>query len=356
MSAPRLDLYELDLTKTYYCPKCGRKKLCSGRRWQEIGQHDRYDFYGCTYNRPGKTYRAKMPSGPPCGLIIEIADRDATLDDYNDVLGRLAQINVPEIQQWLLKNKTNINKRGMEVLYEGTLVDVIRRRDSAGVGVALYWRAETWDDDPDTLNPFSTINGALRSNAAHYVMFRGTPVGPQFQTNGTDVWASGNDAQVFTGALGKKLKAKIVEWAAALEKELPSLIEQCRAEDARWKAEEAHLKSAIGEIVSSGHFHISDYRGNTKTGGIWLRSVSPEEALSISRALNCEFKLNALVVAPHSVSIEKAIELGKVMAPTKLSFDINFLFKPYYSRRDVPQRRLNLDEAVAVVKILRGGA
>lgn len=344
----------MDKTNTYYCPKCGHKKLVSDH---DYSGHGYYRVWVCLHNVPPGRRRyssePKKPLGPPCGLKIKVDGRDAGIDDYDDILAKLATINVPQVQQWMLQHQRNIHKKGLEVLYEGPLVDLVRCNDGDGVGVGLWWRGATWDTGAGLTNPIEGSNNALRSEAAQYVMFRGLSCSTLFARNGADIWEpGGDDAAVFKGkTLGKKLKERLVRFTVALERELPELIRRCKEERQRWLDEQARYEEALNLYGRYGGVTLSHYCGETKLGRVNVRQVRPAEAKAIEALLGIEIELNSLSVHPVVVSVDKAIEIEKIVG-TNLAFDVSRYFGATYSSGQRTERRLTQAQAVELIKIL----
>jgi hypothetical protein len=328
----------------FYCPKCGKKQLIEDHEWTRGGY---FRTWKCLHNQPTRRRyysKATAPKGDPCGLVIKVEGRNAEIDDYGGVLGKLAQVNVPQIQQWLLKYDQDVHKRGLEILYQGPLVDVVRRRDKSGVGVGLYWRGRTWDEDPDILNPLNAPS--LRARAASYVTHRGHAIGGLFNRNGTNVWHKDDDSRIFGArSYGKKLKADIVAWATSLEQALPGIIATCKSEDERWTIEQTQFSSTVRQLVmhsGQGGFRLADYSGHTKTALMQMPPISPQAALKIGQALGVSFRLALLSVNPHYVTPEEAIKIEAVL-DRKIVVSIS---------GDLRRRRFTLDEATEVAKIL----
>ena len=343
----------MDKTKTYYCPKCGHKKLVSDHAYSGNGY---YRIWVCLHNVPPERRRysskPRKELGPPCGLKIKAEGRDANIDDYDDLLGKLATIGVPEVQQWMLQHKRSIHKKGLEVLYQGPLVDLVRCNDGDGVGVGLWWRGATWDTGAGLINPTEGSNNALRSEAAQYVMFRGFSCSTLFARNGADIWKPGDDtAAVFKGkSLGKKLKERLVRFAIALEQELPELIKLCKSERQRWVNEQARYEEALSLYGRYGGVTLSHYCGERKTGRINVRQVRPAEAKAMEELLGFEIKLDALSVHPSQVSPDQAIEIERIVGA-----DLSFNVSRYFGRSfvsDRPERRFTQAEAVALTTLL----
>lgn len=352
-----LDIDTINLKVTYYCPKCGRKTLCEGRRYQQGGESiTKHRFYACAYNRERNGSRSRRPAGPPCGAIIEVTDRNAEISDYGDVLAKMAKIGVSPIQQWLLENDREVSKRGMEVLYEGVILDVVRRHhNKTGVGVALYWKGQTYEREESTLDPIDSFHSALRSEAANYVSFGTTSAKELFRDNGVEIWNKDNASLPFSGGLGKKLKEKIVQFAARLERTLPRLFEECQAERRRWEIERGAFKDAIAAITDEDTFEVRHYSGETHTIFPVMRHVRPAEALKIAQFLGTEIKLSVLHQG-RNVTPEMAIKIEQ-LTEQEFTFNINHLFRLNWNeeKEGKKARRLYLDEAITIAKILKEG-
>lgn len=342
------------MSDNYYCPKCGKKKLQKERSWDR--NHRAYfTTWRCYHNAGGRTWRAKKPDGPRCDVEIKVDGRDAEIDDWDNLLGKMSMISVPQIQQWLLKNESDCHKRGMEVIYEGEIASLVRRRDGDGVGVGLYWNRDTWDTDPDVINPMSTSYDALRWESAQYLSFEGFNLRYLFTHRGVNLWAAGEDQDdaVFKGkSVGKRLKAKLCAFAQRLEKAIPSLLEKAQVESARWVSEKGHfercLKSAFDGVE---HFGITHYCGERQTAQINLRYLSVEGMLEANTLLNLDMKVG-VQIGQHSDSVkpEVAIRFQEVLGIDVGRQNISEHFQGAWR---TPGRRINLDEGIRLAKIVK---
>jgi hypothetical protein len=345
--------------KRFYCPKCGKKKLEKTHRW--IGGEYR-QIWECKHGAPvrRRRYGYKEPKEPikPCGCEITHEDRDAKIEDYHDVLGKMARINVPSIQTYLLENDQTIHRKGFEVLYVGDLVSLVRRRDGDGVGVALYWHANTWDadnDDPEMVNPVkrgTSLYNLFHHESALYTRFECVRISQLLRQDGQDIWVKGEDGNPFNGTLGKRRKAKMVEFVTLLEKSLPDIIKECTSERARWQDEQAIFEKEleVSDIEVSQSVHLSHYNGETKQATIRLRSVSAQETVEINKALGMEIRLSfGLGNSRGPIKPEVAIEVCKVFPKQKIEFDINSHFAGVYNRDD---RKVTLAQARLLTNIL----
>lgn len=342
---------------TYYCPKCGKKKLEKNHSYSGGGY---YQTWSCSHNAEPRTWRARrrrqkqVEEGKTfkvCGLVIAVDGRDAEIEDYHDVLGKMARIKTPAIQTYLLEHDRNIHKRGLEVLYVGELVSLVRRRDGEGVGVALYWNANTWDDDEDVMNPVSGSNLRLfQDECTQYVKFNGVSISDLLRRDGQDIWLKDDGgAYPFTGGLGKRLKARLVEFTTQLEKALPDVIKRCEAERTRWADEKAAFIKAVNAVNTQYKpVQVTHYNGETKTAVISVRAVSAREAREIGKVLDKDISL-VLNFGDHrqGLSPDKAIEVCDLLGG-KIEFALGVFGNTY----GVPQRRVTLSEALDVATIL----
>ena len=327
--------------KKYYCPKCGKKKLIQKRASVAGGF---WNVWICEAGKPPDNPRWEKNYGPICGLRIQVVGRNAKISDYDDPLGKLAQVAVPSVQQWMLESQPTIAKRGIEVLYEGPLLDVVRRSEEGKLGVGLYWRAQTWD--PSSVNPFTYM--CLSTESANHVFFENIAVRTIFeQGNGFDVWRKDSESHIFTGNLGKKLKKGIVGFAQRLEKALPELITKCDAEFNRWQREKQELVSTLNNIkgITSDGVTVRHYNGHTKTAKVVFRRVTPEEALEVSEIITpVELTLPMLSTSPFDVTPQQAIDICKITGE-QATFEI----APYYSGT-FP--RLTSEQAQRIARLL----
>lgn len=334
---------------TYYCPKCGKKKLIAQRSWSSGGY---FRWWKCMFNQPGRTWRSKKPDGPPCELEIRVEGRDAEIDDWDSVLGKLAQINVPQVQQWLLKHDRDVHKRGLEVLYEGTIVDLVRRRDARGVGVALYWRADTWDTDEDVINPMSSDYDALRTESAQYIDFKGFNVQYLFAENGQTIWSPNEEPEtaVFKGkSVGKRLGKKLVEFTKALEVSIAGLLKKATSEQARWNSEQVAFKAALEGICDRRLVSLSHYNGNDGTGQIAVGMATPQQVVEINRQLGKSIKLSVEIgTFSKRLEPEKVVELTAILGKTP-TYNISTIFAGSWRS---PAERLTLDQAKTLARIM----
>jgi hypothetical protein len=349
----------MDKTETYYCPKCGKKKLVADHEWSTSpdGNNGYFKVWKCLHNVPPRRRRygyTPKKLGPPCGLKIQVEGRNAEIDDYDDILGKLAMIDVPQIQQYLLKEDRTVHKRGIEVIYEGTMVDLVRRRDGDGVGVGLYWKGATYDEDPDTVNPLDSGYHNLRTEAAQHVMFMGHGVGFLFHQNGHNIWEPGSVTTAFQGkSVGKRMKEKMVRWAASLENEFTSLVARCESEHARWLRERAEFDQQLRNTLGHDHSAVSvrHYCGHRRTAEVTVRPVTAHQALEIANLLGLNIELPVLAQGPK-LTPAKAIEIQALVPARTMRFDLNreHFTGGYYNSTPT---RLTQSQAVALARIVR---
>jgi len=306
-------------TAKRYCPQCGHKTLRKGRRYlYEIRKE--LVIWACTHNMQPRTHRGKPHNLTPCDLVIAFDDRDAEIDDYGGVLGLMSQIHVPQIQQWLLKNNSDIHARGLDVLYEGPLVDVVRRRDGDGVGVALFWRGSTWDkDDSSLFTPNNTMFEFARKEACGYVDYQGFKASYLFQEGiSFDLWTkdSPEDQKVFKGSTcGKRMAAQIVEFVKGFELAIPKILMECKSEVDRWAAEERDFKATLNQRPGGlRHMAVRHYCGERRSAALDFGVVRPYQAAQIEDLLKTSITFQGLCSANRIyVSMEEAMEIEKIL-------------------------------------------
>lgn len=338
--------------KYFYCPKCGNKKLIKESEWHSGGY---WRTWVCKHNAKSTRYRYGAPKkekGPPCGVVIKASGRDAEIEDFHGVLGKMARINVPPIQTYLLEHDRDVHKRGLEVLYQGPLVDVVRRRhNDDGVGVALYWRKRTWDsEDDDLIDPCGTAYEALRSRAAHYIEFKGLALNYIFAGNGSVIWEKESTDPFPKGGLGKRTKAAIVEWVKGLEGAIPALLKQAKEEVCRWVKEKEFFQQELSRLTGgkTSTVRLHDYDGGKLTAQIVTRAVTPKELFDICKLLDYELTVPFTLGRTRGVSLEMAIKLEETFGK-KIELDSNRMFSGHHPN---VMRRVTLDEARAIAGIL----
>lgn len=287
-------------TERYYCPKCGNKTLVAATSWQRdsTGGHKSFRVWQCRHNSGSKDLQRRLDNGwlyndasiaraknkvaacPPCNCEIQAQGRDAEISDYGTILDKIVRAD-NNFKDWLLETDHHIHKKGFEVIHQTDFMTVVRLRDQQGVGVWVYWEA---DRDSDQLLGRS----ALQHQCALYVRFRGVSLRAIFYDRRFALWKKDSDTMLFSGkSLGKRMKAKIVEWATAFEAEFPKLLQETRNQKGRWEGEEAELKSELRSITNE--LVVNTYDGELATCRIALsRGVTPQQAKEIARIISGE--------------------------------------------------------------------
>ncbi|MGE3483521.1 MAG: hypothetical protein AB7L09_02195 [Nitrospira sp.] len=333
-----------------HCPQCGNRTL-------RLGKHDngpsfrRYECWVCTHNMQPLTYRGTKHERKPCGLVIAFSDRDAKIEDYGGVLGQMSRITESPIKLWLCQNDDSIIARGMDVLYEGPIVDVVRRRDSDGISVAMYWRGRTWDQDNNVFHPNDSMFDFARSEAAEYVSFRGFSA-PTLFRKGTFVrlWTKpvkegDEEKNVFKGPrCGKKMAAEIVSFVKAFEVSIKDLLVQCKSEYDRWAAErKAFLREIIDHVgaVPRG-MDMWHYNGQTKLAKFRFDSVRPAQAVLLQDLLQHEIPFFGLqCVDRPQMTVEEAVKVEALLG-RKYAVGLGFM----------QTMRFNVEMAKDIAKIV----
>lgn len=357
----------------FYCPECGKKKLVVDHQYHGNGYHR---VYRCTYNEPPSTWRGRRnwnsEENPPCKLVIKSPldkngnGRDAEIEDYGlaNPLSALSNARVPQIQQWLLTNDSDVRKKGIEVLYEGTMLDLVRRTDGCGLGVAIYWRSATWDASC-AKNPLHRDNDALRAESSGYLDFQGMRLNYLF-TGHPVIWQKGEVLQdaVFKGkTLGKKLKAKLISFAKGVEANYDKLLTKAKSEHDRWNAEAKNFREKLDAVwpkyaARYGHrppVYIDHYCGETATAKVSLAKVTATQAVEIERVLGIKIKVDfSLGDHGREVTPETAVRLSElILQDPGVSRAPKFNVNPFvYGDWRKPTRRVTLDEAVALMVIV----
>ena len=293
----------------YYCPQCGYKTLISEMAWQgPANNRGYYQRWGCSHNKASvqlkrcidngwvyadadrskeqvlKIMTLKLTNEPPCCCIIEVLGRHAEISDYGTVLDKLARFE-NEFNNWLLSTNHTIHKRGFEIIHQTDFMVVVRLRDREGVGAWVYWEA-----DREVNNILGRKD--LEHPAANYIKFRDTPLSTIFNGNRYCLWKKDPDnhypnsgALLFSGkSIGKQMRAAIIDWSSAFEKEFPKLLAEAKAQRERWTKEEVDLKDQIQRI--SHKIKIRQYDGETPSCYVKLeRPVTPAQARKIARIL-----------------------------------------------------------------------
>ena len=216
----------------------------------------------------------KVAARPPCNCVIKGQGRDAEISDHGTILDRLADAD-NDFKNWLFRSDPTVHKKGFEILYRTDFMHVVRLRDKEGVGVWVYWEA---DRDGDQILGRS----ALAHPCALNIKFRGLSLRTIFFTNRFELWRKGHDNTLFSGkSLGKRMRAKIVEWATEFEAAFPALLQEARNQKGRWEGEESLLKSELRSI--SHDLVVRSYDGHhTNCRVQLLRPVTPEQAKAIA--------------------------------------------------------------------------
>jgi len=325
----------------FYCPKCGHKKLTCKDEWNS-GDAGYFKVWRCQHNAPAKTWRGRRRQeqagiGPQCDCVIQVTGRDAKIEDYGDVLHKMARITVHPQVSYLLESDQSVHKKGLEVLHTSKLMDVVRRGSTNGLGVAIYWRGNGRDKDEEgLLNPMHYDYSALRSRAARHLNFNGVSVQEIFAEDGYCLWKKDDANRLFTGGLGKRRKERIIKWALELEAALPRLIDKANLESGRWHVEEKRAKAELPRLS------IHDYTGHDHTMQLRIPDVTAETAVKIQAVLpDHEIKLHYLRVAPYHLPPAKIVELQEVLGGDAKDQTMS-----------VPMRRVTLPEAKAIHQII----
>lgn len=347
------NLYKGDSAVKRYCPQCGHKTLRKGERY--MGQYPNRrtrTIWACTHNMQPRTYRGEKHSRKPCDLVLAFDDRDAKIEDYGGVLGQMSRIHIPPIQSYLLEKRSDVNARGMKILYEGPLFDVVRRRNTeSGVGVGLYWKAATYGEDEDDL--FDPRNGAFdfaRSEAAHYVMYRGFQAAYLLDRDiCVELWQQGEDEEkaVFKGArCGKRMEKEIIDFCKAFEVDIPKILGEARDEDNRWKRERQEFKRTMANAVGgSSNLKVSlvHYCGERKTATFDFPSVRPSTAALIQDLTEIPLSLSGLSNATrHQISFDEAQKIERLLG---VQYRVSLRALSYH-------KRFNIDMAVDLAKLI----
>lgn len=246
----------------FYCPKCSKKQL-------ERGYENGFFVWKCKYNAPStKPWRrgAKVLKEDqiPCGLVITHPHRHAEISDYKaDILDRMAAAKPGDVlKSHLLATIPSIQRRGLEVLFAGELVELVRLNDDEGIGAYIYIK-ENWE------NGGAEKTLALTSRAARLIKFRDVDLYTIAHGRRFCLWAlketyySQRHAP-YKGKLTAKMKRDLVAWAAALDHDLPELKSRAIVDDRRWTAEERILRQEIAELrddVKGPYVQIEGYDG-----------------------------------------------------------------------------------------------
>lgn len=279
----------------FYCPKCGKKKLTKRRKWH----NQRYQtVLKCDHDKPGrrpyffirdsdkKEWEAKEAAKNPCDLVIEGKNgHDPKIEDYYNVLDKMAMVNVPMIQQWMFREQPTIRKKGLDVLYIGERFNLVRLCDDTGPGIWLYpgWTWEPRSEWPQALDEVKVLTNV----AATYITFEDTKVGNIFRCSRFALWQKNNSSGPFgEGGEGKQARTKMIEWAEKLEAAYPSLLEKATAERARWRTERLNLCDAVRGTVK-----VVDFDGHKQKASAmldWLPVEHIRKVHDLLASLNAE--------------------------------------------------------------------
>jgi len=227
--------------------------------------------------------QAKAKAFPaPCATEIFHPDRDAEIVDFYGVLDLLIRPGDLIIHHLLEKNP-KIQRKGIEVLYSSEDVDLVRLRDNGGVAVWLYWRC-TWD--PDRLQ--SEIKWeALGHEAAASIKHDGVSVRTIFsnQTRSA-VWAATESRNVpFSGTLGVRKRAALVEWVMRLEANLETYTAAAIKNEIKWRAWGSQLKDGLRS--RSDEVRVLSFNGESQLATVSIRCmVTQEQAIAIADILS----------------------------------------------------------------------
>lgn len=334
--------------KKVYCPQCGHKTLRNGRRLNAGGYHV---FWACTHNMQPRTWRGERHNRKPCDLVIQVPGRDATPNDFGGVLGLMSKIHIPQIKQWLLNNDGEIHARGMKVIYEGPLFDVVRRRvTSSGVGAGLYWKRRTYERDDETLfDPNDNLFSFARSEAAHYVNYKGFQAAYLFDKGKyVELWQQDEDEEkaVFKGArCGKRMQKEIVEFCKAFEVDIPEILMRCKQERARWAAEKRKFQQDLEQHVAPRplRLEMQHYSGETRQASFCFPHVRPATAARIEALLDEKIPFVGLSGATRTgLTFDEAQKVEDLLG---IKYSVNLMRLSY-------SRHYDIDTAKALAKII----
>ncbi len=266
----------------FYCPKCEKKQLERGFGAGRL-------TWVCKYNAPStKPWRAnsKKHDRPPCGLVITHPDRNAKISDYHSILDLIVRDD-QAIKHYLLENHHTIKKRGLEVLYAGELLDLVRLNDEEGIVAYIYFKVK-WDEDSDVSSHRSGHPRELTKGAARYIKFRDQTVESLARNFRICLWAQkgtyyGQRNAPFKGQLTKDLRNTIVEWAAALDRSWPQLEAKTIAEQRRWDIEQKALQEDLRFEGKGPYIQLQTYDGEVHKVTIAVAgSVTPAQARAVA--------------------------------------------------------------------------
>ena len=325
--------------KKYYCPKCHKKTLveaynsatkwnsgweCTNqppKKWDKLVKAlsqdpideetlaDPYTYEDCTGsyelrwgddvdNRRAalqKKVRTYLKKRPPCDCVIfnENDSGRAKISDYTTVLDKLIRPGEP-IMHHLIEKNNHIQRRGFQVLHSTDTLDVVRHNDDNGVAVWLYWKC-CWDEGRSkTEIQWDDLKHNGAAYLSHGVDEQKKDLRSIFGSGSRfALWAKSKPQYgrlqnvPFTGNLGKKKKAEIIEWTKQLEASLR--LYEAEAKEARitWKNWGRELRNALGAV--SNKVSISGYNGKHQNCTISINErLTKEQTLAIAEILRTE--------------------------------------------------------------------
>lgn len=309
--------------RRYVCPECRRKTLVNrhknNNKWEHLvwfcvhgqflgarkaktwerGQQAEQEFAAGQYSSLDDAYndhfyfnserekyeelkKLREKTGV-CGYRVEFDDRDATKDDLQTILDKMAgDETVFEI--WLREQRPDTNLRGLKILYESDFAHVVKVRDKMGYGIWVYFEeviencrhsryASGW---PDRW-------AAMTRDPANYIKHEGIPIRKIWsQGERMLLWHKQRDSAHLShgGKITAALKRQCIEWVKSLEAKAESYLEKANSELERWRQETRDLRAAI-------HPLSLDYlNSETQKARVTIRErLTPAEAQEVGDLL-----------------------------------------------------------------------
>lgn len=185
----------------YYCPSCKKRALKSCY----IGGH--------------AGWRCESEK---CGISISVEGRDALITDHFNVLDLLARSEEERIMASILGKEVTLQRRGMDVLFKGEHVCLVKVLDGRDPSVCVYHRhwIETGASWPGSGLSANQYVGSI----PYSVSGKGATCRTIFGQHRFAIYGEEGSHALFCGPYKAPIRKEMVAFTAALDKDYTRLI------------------------------------------------------------------------------------------------------------------------------------